>query len=104
MPKYTEVSIADYLNAPKGGTINRTHRFYFIGRLVRQDLAGPEPGYRETLSCRHCDKPLQVIGPTHNSHNTFAARCINDKCPGSRWTYYGRTIGELWEATHPQQA
>lgn len=99
----TNRQVLDYLTSTDT-TINPDVRYYFVGKLIKQDLAGAEPGYRETLFCRLCTKPMLVTGPNHfGFHNRYMAKCINDKCFGARFRYYGRNVEELWKAVQPQQ-
>lgn len=102
----TDVSsneILDYIYKDQRDSIDTDNRWYFVGKLIKQDITGKEPGYRETLKCSLCEKDMQVIGPDHFSSNRFMARCINDKCHASRYRYYGRTVKELWQAMNPAQ-
>lgn len=94
--------IMDYLYKDQRDSLTLQHRFYLVGKLVRQDLKDPEPGYRETLCCNLCELPMQVIGPNHFTSDRFMGRCMNDKCKASRYRYYARTVKELWKAIKPQ--
>lgn len=94
--------IMDYLYRDERDSLTLHHRFYVIGKLVRQDLIDPEPGFRETLCCKLCKTAMQIIGPNHFTEDRWVARCMNDKCKASRYRYYARTVIELWKAINPQ--
>lgn len=97
-------AIFNHLHRDERDSLEVDHRYYFVGKLIRQDLTGTEPGYRETLRCSLCEKDMQVIGPDHFSGNRYMARCINDKCHASRYRYYGKTVIELWQIMNPTAA
>jgi hypothetical protein len=89
--------IINYIEKDQRDSLTLDHRYYLVGKLIKQDRKNPEPGYRETLICKECEKPMQVIGPNHFTNDRFMARCINDKCKASRFRVYARTVVELWE-------
>jgi hypothetical protein len=74
---------------------NPDYRFYFVGKVMRQDLVGPEPGYRESLKCPECQAVLVVMGPS--LLNTFSGLCPgNDDCNGGK-AWIATTVPELWD-------
>lgn len=73
-------------------------RYYFIGKVVRQDLVGPEPGFRDTLICPECTAVLIVMGPS--TLNSFSGLCPSDtKCHNGK-AWIANTVPLLWEAVH----
>jgi hypothetical protein len=73
-------------------------RYYFVGKLVRQDLVGPEPGFRDTLCCPDCGAALIVMGPS--IINLFSALCPNDIICNNGKIWRSHTAYELWESIH----
>jgi hypothetical protein len=80
------------------------HRYYMVGKMVRQDLDGSEPGYRETLRCpchKHALDPthVKVLGP-HLTHPRYSAHCaIDGELIGE-----ANTMEELWLAVERKDA
>lgn len=76
----------------------REHRFYMVGKLVRQDLLPPEDGYRETLVCPCHVEALQqtyvkVFGPLKTEPH-YSAHCSID----GEQLAEANTMEELWSA------
>jgi hypothetical protein len=82
----TASEVKRYLSGPYN---DPDARYYMVGRLVRQDEEGTDPGYRETALCPICREPLKVQGPYLGRFN---ARCT--ECPIAVIT--GSTLGEIW--------
>lgn len=68
-----------------------THRFYMVGKLIRQDLSDPEPGFRETLKCLCHEENVKVYGPLRTSPR-YAAYCSESQELLAEAT----TMEELW--------
>jgi hypothetical protein len=92
----TASEVKEYLAGPYN---DADARYYMVGRLVRQDEEGTDPGYRETACCPVCGDPLKVMGP---HLGRFSARCV--ECPIA--VIVGSTLGEIWSqvtaVTHSQ--
>lgn len=72
----------------------REYRHYMVGKMVRQDMAGEDRGYRETMRCLCHLQPAKVIGPSRYELARYMAYCPVTSEQIAR----GNTMEELWSA------